>query len=119
MKVDRQKLYHQGKDFFDLDGNAVMKLDREAAVEVCLEVASRGLLVLRIEGGIWSNRTFEARLDAVWDEADPPIEEKEADENNRAAANFILSCPSDYDAFIITAFPFNSYSSTVNRALPA
>jgi len=28
MKDDRQKLYHQGKDFFDLDGNAVMKLDR-------------------------------------------------------------------------------------------
>ena len=43
MKVNRQKLYHRGADFFALDGNAVMKLRREAAIEACLDAASQGL----------------------------------------------------------------------------
>lgn len=118
MKIDRQKLYHAGKDFFDLDGNAVMKLGRETAIEVCLDATREGLLVLKIEGGIWSNSTFEARLDAVWDGADPPVEKKEVYKNNLAAANFIRSQPHNYNAFIITA-SFAGSPSTPDRALTA
>src|SRR4051794_8094136 len=51
MVIDRQKLYHRSRDFFDCGGNAVMKLSREAAIAVCSDVTRRGLLVLGIEGG--------------------------------------------------------------------
>jgi Colicin-E5 Imm protein len=117
MTIDRQKLYHAGKDFFDHDGNAVMKLSREAAIAVCLDAARQGLLTVRIEGGIWADGTFEARLDAIWDGADPPVAENDASENNRAAANFIQSQPPNYNAFVITALPFTEVSSTDNSAL--
>lgn len=118
MKVDRQKLYREGNDFFDLDGNAVMKLGREAAIAVCLDAASKGLLVLKVEGGIWSNGTFEARLDAIWDGADPPVEEKDAVANNRAAVNFIQFQHPGYNAFIVTVSSFAGSPSTIDRALP-
>jgi hypothetical protein len=119
MKVDRQNLYLEAKDFFDLDGNAVMKLSREAAIEVCLTAVPRGVLVIRLEGGIWCNGTFEARLDAIWDGADSPVEEKEAYENNLAAANFTRSQHPGYNAFIITAGSFAGAPRTIDRALPA
>jgi hypothetical protein len=123
MVTDRQKLYHGSKDFFDRDGNAVMKLSREAAVAVCLNAVRRGLLILKIEGGIWAEGTFEAgtfeaRLDAIWDGADPPVAEIEASENNRAAADFIRSQPRSHNAFIITALSFIEASSTADGAPP-
>lgn len=118
MVIDRQKLYHEGKNFFDRNGNAVMKLSREAAITVCLDAARRGVLILRIEGGIWTDGTFEARLDAVWDGADPPVAENDASENNRAAASFIRLQPPPYNAFIITALPYTESSRMLDRALP-
>ena len=110
MKIDRRKLYCEGKDFFDLDGNAVMKLSRKAAVSVCLDAAAQGFLIGKLEGGIWSDGTFEARLDALWDGADPPVPETDACENNRAAADFIRSQPPSYNAFVITALSFTKAS---------
>ncbi len=119
MKVNRQKLYHRGADFFALDGNAVMKLSREAAIEACLDAASQGLVAIKIEGGIWSDGTFEARMDAIWDGADPPVKRKDAHENNLAAANFIRSQDPSYNAFIITSYSFGGSSSAADRALAA
>jgi hypothetical protein len=119
MIIDGRKLYHAGNDFFDRDGNAVMKLSRETAIAVCLDAAGQGLLVLGIEGGIWSDGTFEARLDAVWDGANPPVTKDDASENNRAAADFIRSQPQSYNAFIITALPLTQASSAADSALPA
>jgi hypothetical protein len=118
MTIDRQKLYHSVMDFFDFDGNAAMKLGREAAIEVCQDATGQGLVVLKIEGGIWSNGTFEARLDAIWDGADPPIEQRNAHENNLNAASFIRSRHPSYNAFIITASSYAGFPGSTDRALP-
>jgi hypothetical protein len=79
---------------------------------------NRGILVLKIEGGISSGGTFEARLDAIRDEVDPPLLEKNAAKNNRAAANFIRSRNPGYNAFIITSCSFIESPSAADRALP-
>jgi hypothetical protein len=109
MSVDRQKLYDSARDYFDLDGSVVMKLSRSAAINVCREAAARGLLVVKIEGGINRGRTFEARLDAIWDGVDPPIDADMAEQNNLRAANFISAQAKDYNAFIITDAPLTGY----------
>ncbi|MGE8567061.1 MAG: colicin immunity protein [Achromobacter sp.] len=103
MKVDRQHRYESSNEFFTLDGSVIMKLSTDAAVEVCELAAQRGLVVARIEGGIWHSPGFEARLDCIWDGADPPVELKVAEENNMEAANFIRSEREMHDVFIITA----------------
>src|SRR5690348_336333 len=92
MRPDRQKVYERPQDFFDLDGSAWMKLNRRAAVALCSCAAARGLVLVRVEAGISRNGSFEARLDGIWDGADPPIEPKAAHGNNLDAAAFIQSC---------------------------
>ena len=109
MSVDRQKLYDHARDYFDLDGSVVMQLSRSAAINVCREAVARGLLVVKIEGGIKRGRTFEARLDAIWDGVDPPIDAGTAEQNNLRAANFIRAQVKDYNAFIITDAPLTGY----------
>jgi hypothetical protein len=74
--VNRQRLYDRAKDFFEQNGNAVMKLGRVAAA--CRAAAPQGLVVVKIEGGIWKNGTFEARLDAIWGGIDPPTDNESA-----------------------------------------
>jgi len=103
MKVDRQYRYESSSEFFTLDGSVIMKLSRDAAVKVCELAAQRGLVVARIEGGIWHSPGFEARLDCIWDGVDPPVELDVAEENNIEAANFIRSKSEMHDVFIITA----------------
>jgi hypothetical protein len=102
MSVDRLKVYESASDFFDLDGGVVMKLTWSAALDVCRDAAEHGLLVVRIEGGIDREGTFEARLDAIWDGADPPIDHRTAQANNVRAADFIRAQNDEYNAFIIT-----------------
>src|ERR1700683_5481481 len=101
MTIDRQRLYDETKDFFGLEGNAVMKLSRKAATAVCLSAAANGCLLVKLEGGIWNNGKFEARLDAIWDGLDPPIDPDRAHKNNLEAASFIRSRKSIYNAFIL------------------
>lgn len=102
MTGDRRKLYDDPNAFFDLDGHAVMKLTRPAAIEVCRMAASRGFLVVRWEGGIWHCPGFEARLDAIWDGLDPPVDIETAERNNARAAQMIVEEPALHDTFIIT-----------------
>ena len=109
MIVDRQKLYDKAMDFFDLAGNAVMKLSRKAAADACRNAALQGVLVVKIEGGIWRNGTFEARLDAIWNGADPPTSKEIACRNNLNAADFIRSQDASYNAFIITTSCMTGY----------
>ena len=109
MLVYRQKLFDKATDFLDGGGNAVMKLSRKAAIDACLNAAPRGLVVVKIEGGIWRNGTFEARLDAIWDGADPPIEKENAGRNNLNAAEFIRCQDDTYNAFILTAACVTGY----------
>jgi hypothetical protein len=105
MEADRNKLYDSAQFFFDDAGSGAMKLSPEAAIEVCRAASSRGLVVARVEGGIWHHPGFEARLDCIWDGADPPLEQSEAEVNNRNAANFIREERGEHDAFVITAPP--------------
>ena len=103
MKIDRQRRYDSADDFFSLGGSIVMKLSTNAAIEVCLRAAQHGLVVARIEGGIWHAPGFEARIDCIWDGDDPPVGVGVAEENNLAAAEFIRSETRGHDVFIVTA----------------
>lgn len=102
MKGERGKRYEDPVAFFELDGHAVMTLTRPAVVEVCRMAAGRGFLVVRWEGGIWHSPGFEARLDAIWDGLDPPVDLETAERNNARAAQMIEEEPSMHDTFIIT-----------------
>ena len=110
MSVDRQKLYENAEDFFALDGSAVMKLSRHAAKEVCSRAATKELVVVKLEGGIWNDRKFEARLDAIWDGLDPPADPDSAHRNNLLAVTFIQSADPAYNAFILTSVSVKGYS---------
>ncbi len=109
MKGERGKLYESAEDFFELEGSVVMKLTPSAAISVCQQAAKRGLIVARIEGGIWHYPGFESRLDCIWDGADPPIDTTSAHENNLLAAEFIESEIEVHDVFILTAPPITGW----------
>lgn len=119
MTIDRRKLYVTPKDFFDLDGSAVMKLGRDAATELCQKALAYELLIVKIEGGIWRDATFEARLDAIWDGREPPIANNVAKKNNLQAASFIDSCDKNYNAFIITVISTAGYLTRQYPSLAA
>ncbi|XQM33959.1 Colicin immunity protein [Cupriavidus sp. H19C3] len=85
-----------------------MKLAAGAAEAICNAAEARGLLVTRVEGGIWHYPGFEARIDCIWDGADPPVSRDEAVVNNRAARDFISEEKSEHDTFVITALRFAS-----------
>jgi hypothetical protein len=103
MLLDRKKLYSSAKDFFIFKGSIVMKLTPDAAIDVCECAVESGLVIARIEGGIWHFPGFEARLDCIWDGVSPPVDFDVAERNNIAAANFIREERAVHDAFIITA----------------
>lgn len=110
MPVDKSKLYTDPRDFFVLKGSVWMFLSPKAAIAVCLNAAGQGFIVVRVEGGLWHNPKFEARLDCIWDGDDPPIDEREAHENNLRAANFIEHQMAFHSAFILTAPSIEGYS---------
>jgi hypothetical protein len=108
-RFDRQKLYERVEDFFELDGNAAMKLSRAAAIAVCAAAIGKEAVVVKVEGGIWRNGQFEARLDTIWDGLDPPIDQVQTKENNGGAASFIKNSSDSDNAFIITCAPAAGY----------
>ena len=61
-------LYDSGDAFFELKGNASMKLSPKAAIEVCNEAAKKGLWILGIDGGHWLNPGF--RIDSSGEPAE-------------------------------------------------
>ncbi|WP_338640041.1 colicin immunity protein [Burkholderia pyrrocinia] len=104
MNIDRSRIYASAEDFFTLGGSVIMKLASHAAVSVCKEAAARGILVIRIEGGIWHNPGFEARIDCIWDsKVMPPIDRDVAHASNMLAADFVESERLVHDVFIITS----------------
>ena len=102
MSYDRNRLFQSASDFFLHHGSAGMKLRPAAAFEVCEQAFKHGLLVVRVEGGIWHEPGFEARIDCIWDGLTPPIADREAEENNRRAAKFVQEEQFAHSAFIIT-----------------
>lgn len=109
MNADRTKLYEEERDFYELEGNMVMKLVPEAAIAVCSSAARHGPVIARIEGGIWHNPGFEARYDCIWNGADPPIDFDAAAINNTEAAEFIERERNKHGAFILTAAPMTGW----------
>ncbi|NTY38018.1 colicin immunity protein [Burkholderia diffusa] len=105
MNIDRQRRYETADDFFSLGGSIVMKLTVGAAIDVCEQAAQHGVVVSRIEGGIWHSSGFEARIDCIWDaKIDPPVDESVAEQNNRDAVEFIREESQVHDVFIVTTF---------------
>ena len=109
MNVDLQKRYESSDDFFALSGSVVMKVSADAAIAICLAAAEHGLVIARIEGGIWHKPGFEARLDCIWDGVDPPVDQGSAEQNNDAAADFVRSERELHDTFVITAPSMKSW----------
>jgi len=101
-------LHTNADDFFSGTGNAVMKLTRQATADVCRLAAERGLVIERIEGGIWHNPGFEARLDCIWDGTDPPLDRDAAEQNNVKAERFVQSA-AECDSFILTVAPLSGW----------
>ncbi len=117
MTFNRSQLFHTPSDFFSLGGSGAMKLSAKAAYDLCKEASDRDFLIIRIEGGIWSPRGFEARLDCIWDGMLPPVTRKQARKNNIRAAELVHeestmvrqdSAP--YNAFIFTVCPISELS---------
>jgi len=86
-----------------------MYLSAAAAIEVCLRAAGIGLLIARVEGGIWQNPGFEARVDCIWDGANPPIDDSGAERNNTEAIDFIRNESAAHSAFVLTAAPISGW----------
>jgi len=105
MTVDRSKLYNGSSDFFELNGSAIMKLSRSAALGVCQEAASKNAIIVRIEGGFKQGKAFEARLDCIWDGIDPPYTPEAAIKNNLRGAAYIERSSVEHNAFIVTIAP--------------
>lgn len=103
MKIDLQQRYDSSDDFFILGGSVLMKLSTNAAVAVCERAVAYGLVIARVEGGIWHGPGFEARLDCIWDGVDPPVDRQIAEQNNNAAAAFIRLESRMHDVFVLTA----------------
>lgn len=80
-----------------------MKLSADAAIAVCERATQWGLVITRIEGGIWHFPGFEARVDCIWDGIDPPVDVGAAEKNNQVAAEFIRSESDGHDVFVVTA----------------
>lgn len=102
MCIDSTHLYDDGILFFQLNGNAVMRLTKTAAISVCRLATDRGLHVLRVEGGIWHSPGFEARVDSIWDSKFDKIDEQSIIINNEYAVEFIESESMDINSFILT-----------------
>ena len=103
MNIDLQRRYDSSDDFFALGGSVVMKLSAAAAIAVCEHATRYGLVITRVEGGIWHSPGFEARLDCIWDGVDPTVNVSVAESNNKTAAEFIRSESQAHDAFVVTA----------------
>ena len=86
-----------------------MRLDPVAAIQVCRACADHGLVVARVEGGVWRHPGFESRLDCIWNGTDPPVDTEVATSNNREAAAFIERQREKHDVFIVTAPPMTGW----------
>jgi hypothetical protein len=107
MKMENGIRYESANDFFDLRGNMLMRLTSKAAIEVCERSSKLGLIVSRIEGGIWHDPIFEARIDCIWDGIDYPEKMDAVEMNNKKAIEFIQEESEVHDVFILTTFGMN------------
>ena len=82
-----------------------MKLAKPAACEVIATCSKRGIGISIVEGGIWHEPGFEARLDAIWhSEFDRAEAVADVTANNLLARRFVDELPGKYDTAIISTF---------------
>lgn len=80
-----------------------MKLALQASLDVANRCTKEGIAISIVEGGIWHNPGFEARLDAIWHSKFDVMPEKVA-ANNEDAIQFIRDFDDAYDTAIISTF---------------
>lgn len=102
LQIDFSKRYDNAEDFFILHGHARMILMPETAKEVCRLCTEKGIVVGRVEGGIWHYPGFEARLDSIWDGENYTTDVDIIKKNNLLAIENIDEEMAVHDAFIIT-----------------
>lgn len=95
-------LYDDPEAFFARRGRSTF-LTLDAAVRVCELSSERGLVIYRVEGGIWRSPGFEARYDAIWDGQMPPLSTDAARSNNSRAIEMIQHDNAGCDTFVISA----------------
>lgn len=96
-------LYDRPLDFFELGGSGTIQMSRECARQVCLLAQAHRQVVLCIEGGIWHNPGFEARLDAIWDrDKFATYSKDDVQKTNEQAAESVGFDNKLCDAFIVT-----------------
>lgn len=98
-------LYSDPNSFFELKGNNLMRLTPSAAIELCNLLTERNIVTVCVEGGIWDNSKFEARLDAIWTGKKPPMKSMDLAKNNMKAINSIIEDSEQCNAFIISTLP--------------
>ncbi|WP_026075546.1 colicin immunity protein [Noviherbaspirillum massiliense] len=109
MSVDRASLHDKPELFFEMEGSSWLKLTPAAARVVCTQAASYGLVIVRVEGGIWHSPGFEARIDCIWDGINSLCTIDEARQNNERAVRNIEHEQAAHGAFILTAVPIVGY----------
>jgi Colicin-E5 Imm protein len=119
MTYDIAKLYDTSDVFFEQNRAVSMFLTTEAAKDVCRKALRRGLLITRIEGGIWHNPGFEARVDCIWDGVSPPASHEQADKNNTRALDFVTREAALHDAFVVTAAPMAGWWRDGHKPFPS
>jgi hypothetical protein len=100
---DSSKLYDKCQLFFELNGNAKMKLTPSSATMLAKVCNDKKIIVDYIEGGIYDerDRTFDASLDCIWSGFHPPYKYSK-NEINDYAISFIRGESENYNAFVIT-----------------
>ena len=104
MKIDHKKRYESANEFFSLGGGTLMKMSSDAAIKVCEQAASHGLVIARVEGGCWQFPGFEAQLDCIWDCHEQDMDCGKVKQSNIAASEFVKSESGEHDVFILTTW---------------
>lgn len=101
MGFNRSIRYDTADDFFTHDGDSIMKLNTDAAINVCKLAFSEKCVISAIEGGIWQNPGFQSNLNSIWNSE---LSGSNYQEINERAIKFIkeVKQSENVDTFIIT-----------------
>ncbi len=100
---NKSKLYSSASEFFSLNGNATMRLTPTAAIDVCRIATKKGILVLGVDGGVYKEPIFEAKINCSWSaKFKSPFTSEQLNNNNALAIEDIEADRNCCNAFILT-----------------
>ena len=107
---DRRRVHSDPGEYFLHERPSSMKFTADAAMALCQECSTRGILILGIEGGIKrSDGKFEARLDCMWQtDLDPSSADLNATYASNSYAKDFIQSRVDVgvdNAFMVTSRP--------------